>query len=370
MDQANVGEDVNAKPAVYASILAGGGGTRLWPLSRSEQPKHLLNLYSEDTLLTETCVRLQPLIAPDHVMAITVADHAQTVLEHLPGVPRNNIVIEPRGRSTGPCVGLMATLIHKRDPEAIMVSLHSDHAIQDREGFLSVLRAAIRASEDNHLVTVGIVPRGPETGYGYIRRGDLLGQAVGQDVYRVERFTEKPDRPTAQSFVESGRYYWNSGIFVWKVTAILAEVKRLMPGLHAQLMEIEPALDTPRQAKVIERVWQAVKSVPVDVGIMEQADDVVVIPADIGWSDVGSWTSVADLAQADADGNVLQGEHVTLDCQDTFVHSSGRLVAAVGLEGMIVVETEDAVLVCPRARAQEVKRIVERLRQEGKAKYL
>lgn len=267
-------------------------------------------------------------------------------------------------------MGLMATLIRKRDPEAIMVSLHSDHAIQDREGFRSVLRAAIQAAEDDHLVTVGIVPRGPETGYGYIRRGDLLGQAVGHDVYRVERFTEKPDPAKAQSFVQSGRYYWNSGIFVWKVSVILAEVERLMPDLHARLMEIAPALDTPRQAEVIERVWRTVKSVPVDIGIMEEAHDVVVIPADIGWSDVGSWTSVADLASADAHGNALRGENVVLDCQNTFVHSSGRLVAAVGLEGMIVVETEDAVLVCPKERAQEVKRIVERLKQEGKGEYL
>jgi mannose-1-phosphate guanylyltransferase len=334
------------------------------------QPKHLLYLCSDHTLLSETCARLQPLIAPDHVMAITVADHAQTVLEHLPGVPPHNIVVEPQGRSTGPCVGLMATLIHKRDPEAIMVSLHSDHAIQDREGFRSVLRAAIEAAEDDHLVTLGIVPRGPETGYGYIRRGELLGQAAGHDAYRVERFTEKPDLATAQSFVRSGRYYWNSGIFVWKVSVILAEIKRSMPDLHAQLMEIAPALDTPRQAAVVERVWQSVNPVPVDIGIMEQADDVVVIPADIGWSDVGCWTSVADLSSADAHGNVLRGEHVALDCQDTFVHSSGRLVAAVGLEGMVVIETADAVLVCPKERAQDVKRIVERLQQEGKDQYL
>jgi mannose-1-phosphate guanylyltransferase len=365
-----MGEDVKTEPAVYAAILAGGGGTRLWPLSRAEQPKHLLRLRCDRSLVGETFARLQPLIAPDHVMAITVAHHAQTVLEHLPNVPRQNIVIEPQGRSTGPCVGLMAALIHKRDPQAIMVSLHADHAIQDQEGFRGVLRAAIRAAEDDHLVTLGIVPSGPETGYGYIQRGDLLGQAAGHEVYRVERFLEKPDPEKAKACVDSGRYFWNSGMFVWKASVILGEVRRLMPDLYEQLMEIAPALDTPRQPDVIKRIWQTVSPVPVDIGIMEGAEDVVVVPADIGWSDVGSWTSVADLSPADADGNVLQGEHVALDCQDTFVHSTGRLVAALGLEGMIVVETGDAVLVCPKERAQDVKRIVEKLKQEGREAYL
>ncbi len=361
---------MNAKPAVYAVILAGGGGTRLWPLSRVGRPKHLLCLCSGDTMLRETYARVRPWLPADQVMAITVADHVQAVLDQLPDMPRHNIVVEPQGRSTGPCVGLMATLIHKRDPEAIMISLHADHAIEDEGGFRNALRAAVRAAGDNHLVTLGIVPTGPDTGYGYIRRSDPLGQAAGHDVYRVERFTEKPDLETARSFVQSGRYFWNSGIFIWKVSVILAEIRRLLPGLYAQLLEIEPALDTPQQAAVIDRIWSAVRSVPVDIGIMERANDVVVIPADIGWNDVGCWTSVASLSAADGDGNVLQGEHAVVDCQDTFVHSSGRLVAALGLRGMVVIETEDAVLVCPKERAQEVKKIVQKLKREGKEKYL
>jgi mannose-1-phosphate guanylyltransferase len=361
---------VKVKPAVYAVILAGGGGTRLWPLSRIQQPKHLLSLCSERTLLHETCARVEPLVAPDRLMTITVADHVHEVREQLHTVPPENIVVEPQGRSTGPCVGLMATLIHKRDPDAIMISLHADHAIRDTEGFRHVLRAAIGAAADGHLVTLGIVPTHPATGYGYIRRGDGLGQVEGHHVYRVECFTEKPDWETAQSFVQSGRYFWNSGIFVWQVSVILSEIRRLMPNLYAQLMEIEPALDTPRQTEVLERVWRDVRPVPVDIGIMERAEDVVVVPADIGWSDVGCWTSVADLSQADAHGNVAQGEHVVLDCRDTLVYSSGRLVAALGLEGMVVVETQDAVLVCPKDRAQDVKQIVEQLKREAREKYL
>jgi mannose-1-phosphate guanylyltransferase len=264
----------------------------------------------------------------------------------------------------------MAALIRKRDPAAVMISLHADHAVEDEESFRNVLQAALEAAQGGHLVTLGVAPTRPETGYGYIERGDRLDQARGHDVYRVQRFTEKPDRVKACSFVDSGCYFWNSGIFVWQVSTILEQFRRLRPQLYAQLMEIEPALGTPRQAEAMQRVWPAMQSISIDVGIMEGADDVVVIPADVGWSDVGCWSSVASLRPADADGNVAEGEHVTLDCQDTYIYSSDRLVAALGLRGMIIIETEDAVLVCPKERAQEVKQIVEKLRKEGRGQYL
>jgi mannose-1-phosphate guanylyltransferase len=363
--------------AVYAVILAGGGGTRLWPLSRVHQPKHLLPLCtgpqvepSGNSLLRRTVARVLPLVSLDRIMVITVSDHLEAVREELCELPPSNIVAEPVGRSTAPCIGLMASLIRKQDPEAIMVSLHADNNIQDEEAFRHVLCAAISAADRGHMVTLGIVPNGPETAYGYICRGEALGQAGGQQYYRVERFTEKPDRETAEAFVKSGRYYWNSGVFVWRVPVILSEIRRLMPDLDAQLSEIEPALGTPLQAKAIAGIWDRVRSVPVDTGIMEKANDVVVIPADIGWSDVGCWTSVACQMPADGDGNVVEGDSLLLDCQDTFVHSSGRLVAALGLSGMVVIETADAVLVCPKERAQEVKKIVEKLRSEGREQYL
>jgi len=357
-------------PDVYAVILAGGGGTRLWPLSRLAQPKHLLCLCGEDTMLHQTYARVLPLIPPERMMSVTVAGHGETVRAQLPAIPPSNIVVEPQGRSTGPCVGLMATLIHKRDPDAIMVSLHADHAVEDEDGFRRVLQAAIEAAEAGHLVTLGIVPTEAATGYGYVGRGELLGRVGGHPVYVVERFTEKPDVATASTFVGSGRYFWNSGIFVWKVSRVLGEFRRLRPRLHAQLMAIQPALDTPRQSEAVARAWADVEPISVDEGIMEGAQDVVVIPADIGWNDVGCWTAVADQSTANGDGNVLTGECVVVDCRDTFVHSSGRLVAAMGLEGIVIVETPDAVLVCPRERAQDVKTIVDRLRAEGKQQYL
>ena len=361
---------MTTEPGLYAVILAGGGGTRLWPLSRQRQPKHLLSLYNDHTLLAQTYARVSPLISPDHLLVITVAEHASAALGELPMVPSSNIVIEPEGRGTGPCVGLMAMLIHKLDPHAVMISLHADHAIENEEGFRSVLQSAVAAAQAGHLVTLGVTPTCPETGYGYIERGDRLVQTGGHEVFRVQRFTEKPDLARARSFVESGRYFWNSGIFVWQVATVLDEFRRQQPQLHAHLLELEPALGTPQQAAAMRRVWPAMQSVSIDVGIMEGAGDVVVLPADVGWSDVGCWSSVASLLASDEGGNVAEGEHIALDCQDTYIRSSGRLVAALGLRGMVVIETEDAVLVCPKERAQEVKKIVEQLRREGRDRYL
>ena len=361
---------MSSKPALYVVILAGGGGTRLWPLSRMRLPKHLLPVCGSHTLLDDTHRRIQPLLPEDHVMVITVAEHAAAACAQLAPVPQDNIVIEPLGRGTGPAVGLMAKIIHQRDPDAVMISLHADHAIENEDGFRSVLRAAVQAAEDGHLVTLGITPTGPETGYGYIQRGRRLRQADGRELYQVLRFAEKPGLALARSFVESGDYYWNSGIFVWQVEAVLDEFRRQRPALYAQLESLEPFLNTPQQGAAIERLWPQVESVSVDVGIMEGARDVAMIPAAIGWNDVGCWSAVAAQTAADAAGNVIRGDHVVIDCKDTYVRSTGQLVAALGVEGLVIVATDDAVLVCPKERAQEVRRIVETLKKQGREEYL
>jgi mannose-1-phosphate guanylyltransferase len=355
---------------VYAVVLAGGGGTRLWPLSRAQKPKHLLNLRGDDSLLAQTFARVRPIIADDHLMAITVADHADALREQAPYLLPQNIVVEPMGRSTAPCVALMAALIEKNDPDAIMVSLAADHAVKDVNGFRSVLAAAIQAAAGGHLVALGIVPEGPETGYGYIERGELLTHLDGHEVYRVVRFTEKPDQARAEAFLQTGRYFWNASIFVWRVSSILAEVRRLLPNLHRRVMGIQPVLGTSGQQEALAQVWESLTPISIDVGVMEKANDVLVIPADIGWSDVGCWTAVAKLAQPDNAGNVVEGQGLALDCGDTYIRSSGRLIASLGLQGMIVVDTGDAVLVCPKDRAQDVRKMVDLLKREGKDEYL
>ncbi len=361
---------MRSQPALYAVILAGGGGTRLWPLSRQQQPKHLLPVCSDESMLAQTWQRLQPLVPPERVLVITVQGQAETTCAELNDIPAGNVMIEPAGRGTAPCIGLAALWIQRAHPDAVMIVLPADHAIQDGAGFRGVLHAAVDAALQGHLVTLGIVPSGPETGYGYIHRGELLAQDNGHSVYRVQRFTEKPDLPTATAFLETGQYYWNSGIFIWKASAILNEIRQHLPELHAQLMHIRLALGTRDQAQAIARAWDKLRAISVDVGIMERAQDVVVIPADVGWSDVGSWTSVAELQPHDERGNVLLGEHIVLDSDNTYVRSSHRLVAAVGLRDMVIVETDDAVLVCPKQRVQDVKKIVELLKQQGKEKYL
>jgi mannose-1-phosphate guanylyltransferase len=361
---------VKSQPALYAVILAGGGGTRLWPLSRQQLPKHLLPVCSDDSMLAQTWERLRPLVPAERMLVITVQGQAETACTELDGIPAENIIVEPAGRGTAPCIGLAALWLQRLEPDAVMIVLPADHAIQDGAGFRGVLRAAVEAAQQGHLVTLGIAPTGPETGYGYIHRGELLAQGDGRVVYRVQRFTEKPDLPTATAFVETGQYYWNSGIFIWKAAAILEQIQRHLPTLHEQLMQIRPALGKPGQAQAIERVWRNLETVSVDAGVMERAQDVVVIPADVGWSDVGCWTSVADLQPPDERGNVLQGEHIVLDSDNTFIRSAHRLVAAVGLRDMVIVETKDAVLVCPKHRVQDVKKIVEQLKLEGKEEYL
>jgi mannose-1-phosphate guanylyltransferase len=355
---------------LYALIMAGGVGSRLWPRSRKRTPKQLLNLTSEQTMFQEAVARLDPLFKPEQIFVVTGANCVPTMREQVPELPAENYVIEPSGHGTAPCIGLAALYLHRMDPEAVMAVLTADQFIEKTEVFRESLAAAGRLARRGCLVTLGVKPTFPSTGYGYILRGRALKDPGGWEAYQVERFTEKPDLPTARKFLATGRYYWNSGMFIWQVADVMAEFERQMPELYQQLTEIDAAIGTAQETEVLERVWQDVESQTIDYGIMEGARNVAVIPVDIGWSDVGSWATLLDILAGDEDGNVVTGPHLGIDTRRTLVYSPNRLVATVGLEEMIVVDSGDALLVCPKDRAQDVKRIVDALKAQGEDAYL
>jgi len=355
---------------LYAVIMAGGVGTRLWPRSRQNMPKQLLDIVAENTMLQETFTRIEPLIPSERVFVITNGTYAPIVWEQIPQLPKGNVIVEPAGRNTAPCIGLTALYLRQLDPEGVMVVLPADHLIREAAHFREVLEVVAEVAQDRHLVTMGIQPDSPHTGYGYIQRGDFLRQIGQHGVYKVVRFTEKPDEVTARRFLDSGQYDWNSGMFGWKVSAILEAIEVHLPALYAQLMTIEAALGSQREREVLEEVWQGVEGISIDYGVMERVDNVAVIPMDVGWSDVGSWATVAELMPKDAEDNVVVGEHVGIDTTGSLFYSSGRLIATIGLKDIIVVDTDDAILICPKARAQEVKDLVGELRGKQKDEYL
>lgn len=365
-----LGEVKDQEVELYAVIMAGGVGTRLWPRSRQNMPKQFLDIVAETTMLQETFLRIEPLIPPDRAFVITNGTWAPIVREQIPQLPRDNVIVEPAGRNTAPGIGLAALYLRQLDPEGVMVVLPADHLIREAARFREVLRVVAEVARDGHLVTMGIQPDSPHTGYGYIQRGDFLRQIGQHSVYKVARFTEKPDEVTARHFLDSGQYYWNSGMFGWKISTILEAIEVHLPALHAQLMTIEAALGSQREREMMEEVWQGVESVSIDYGVMERADNVAVIPMDVGWSDVGSWATVAELLPKDAEDNVVIGEHIGVDTTGSLLYSSGRLIATMGLRDVVVVDTGDVVLVCPKARAQEVKDLVGELRGRHKDEYL
>ncbi len=353
-------------PNYYAVIMAGGGGTRLWPLSRKTRPKQLLKLLGERTMLQIAVERLAPLFPPEKVLVVTSAAYAPEMQAQCPSVPTENYLVEPAPRGTAPALGLAALEIRRRDSSGIMACLTADHFIKDEARFREVLVAAAQVAQQDFLVTLGITPTFPATGFGYIQQGARLGAFAGFEVYRARRFKEKPAQAEAEVFVADGEHTWNSGMFVWQAARLLAEFERQMPAFAAQLAAIERA---PAQ---LASVWGEVANVTIDYGIMEGAQNVAVIPAkDLGWSDVGSWESLLDVLEPDEHGNVVIGEHLGIGTRGTLVHSdSQRLVATLGVTNMIIIDTEDVLLVCPREKSQDVRVLVERLKQQAQERYL
>ena len=357
---------------LYALILAGGVGTRLWPRSRKHKPKQLLDIVSENTMLQETFIRIEPLVPVERTLVITNGTYAPLIKEQVPRLPPDNILIEPAGRGTAPCIGLSALYLKRLDPESIMASLNSDHVILDAEGFRQALDAAAEMARQGHLVTLGIRPDSPHTGYGYIQQGERIETVNGLPIFRVRRFKEKPDLKTAEKFLESQDHLWNSGIFIWKTSVLMDAIRRQMPDLYSQLQVIERAIGTEAEARVLEEVWEQVQNISVDIGILEKADDVVVIPLQVGWNDIGSWAQLPDILPSDDDDNVIIGaDHIGVDTAKCLVYAgSNRLIATIGLQDMIVVDTEDVLLICPKSRAQDVRHLIDELKKQGKDQYL
>ena len=353
--------DIMDSMASYAVIMAGGVGTRLWPLSRRDKPKQLHVLTSERTMFQESVDRLLPLFGYDRILVVTGEALVSKLSEQVPEIPSENFIIEPEGRGTAPCIGLAAIHVEARDPNSIMVVVTADHYIRDVELFRKVLSVSIKVAENGHIVTLGIMPNFPSTGYGYIKQGERLHEVEDFDVFRVDEFVEKPDEITAIKMVKTGDYSWNSGMFVWTVGRIMSEFRSQMQELYVQLSEIKECLGRPDYFDTLNDVWSKVEKETIDYGVMEGANDVVVIPLEMGWSDIGSWSSLADLLKSDNEGNVIFRNHIGIGTKSSLIWGGKRLVATIGLKDMIVVDTDDVLFICPKTQDQRLRELVKKL---------
>lgn len=350
----------------YAVIMAGGAGTRFWPLSRRARPKQLLPLGpTDESLIAATARRISPIVPPERILIVTSEALAEATAEALPEVPRENILAEPTGRNTAPCVGWAASHVARRDPSAVMAVLPADHHIGDEPGYVSILQRAVDAASGGDLVTVGIEPTRAETGYGYIERGE----AMGDGVYRARRFVEKPNRPRAEQFLAAGTFLWNSGMFFFRADTMLDAIRTHLPGLGEALQTFDQAAAEGREAEVVKAKYESLPSISIDHGVMEKVEKVAVVPGSFGWSDLGSWTTAWELADKDKVGNATPQSAIMVDAKGCYAKSTnGKLIALVGVQDLVVVDTEDAILVMPRERAQDVRAVVDELKARGDEK--
>ena len=376
---------------IYAVILAGGSGVRFWPLSRETSPKQMLHIVGEDTLLRQTIKRINGFVPPENIWIVTTEDKTQSIRFHIEPLgtlaQKIQFINEPLGRNTAPAVGLSAIYLNHLSPESIMIVLPSDHAIPETEKFLKDLRVAIQGAKEDYLVTFGIKPTRPETGYGYIKV-KKSSKTKPKGPFKVERFFEKPDLKTAKKYLSDGGYFWNSGIFVFKTSKILSELQTHLPALYKTLKEIEIILFAPDKLNKLERpdklkkpekpekpkklndLYSRLDSVSIDYGIMERSQNILMVPAAFKWSDLGSWAALDEIIEKDKTGNILKGNTIDIGSQNSTVFASERLIATIGLKDMVVVDTADATLVAPKERVQEVRKVVEVLRQDDREEHL
>ncbi len=361
-------------PNVYAVIMAGGVGARFWPRSREKTPKQLLEIFGKETMIINTVNRLHSVIDPQNILIVTNKVQKAQIIKQLPYLPADNIIVEPIGRNTAPCIGLAALFIRRNDPDAVMVALPADHVIEDVGEFHRILRLAIWvAYESGKLITVGIHPTHPETGYGYIQYKDVdtgKNPYFSRGIYTVKTFAEKPNEETARKFLESGEFAWNSGMFIWRVDTILKEIQRSLPEMYEELNKIDASVGTDKYDQTLELSYKMIRSISIDYGVMEKAKEVLVIKGDFGWSDVGSWDEVYRLTGKDDNGNNVTGKAMLQNTKNTLIHSQNKFVAALNVEDLIIINTDDALLVCKLGKSQDVKEVVDYLKRKQMNEYL
>ena len=348
---------------VYGIIMAGGGGTRFWPLSRKALPKQFLNLTGRDILVNETFDRLTQVMDKENIFVVTNTLYAEKTLELMQGrVMEDHILKEPAARNTAACIGYAAMEIIRKYGDGILCIVPSDHYIRQESLYAQTLQKGIKLAESGDcLVTIGITPTYPATGYGYIKSGGDR---------KVEEFVEKPSEEVAKEYLRAGCYFWNSGIFIWKASVILQAFQKLLPDIYESLVKIGEAMGSEEEALILSEIYPGIPKISIDYGIMERADNVVMIEGEFGWNDVGSLDAIALLHDTDPEGNVGVGCHILMDTEGTICYSKDKLITAVGVKDLIIVEAEDAILVCPREKTQDIKKLVEFLEADGKERYL
>lgn len=352
-------------------LMAGGKGERFWPKSRTNLPKQFLNISGNKSMIQQSIERLVKLIDITRVFVVTNELYAELIKAQVPHLPHDNIIIEPVGRNTAPCIGLASIIIEEKFPDSTMIVLPSDHIIENEEGFIKILKAGIEVAQDNKsLVTLGIKPSYPETGYGYIESTQDKSYINDLEVFKVNKFVEKPDMESAKKYLDSGNFYWNSGIFIWRTEVIRNYFKILMPEVHDILETMKSGFSYSNRNEIIKGEFIKMPDQSIDYGIMEKVHDIFVIPCVFGWDDVGSWTALERINDLDEHGNVIKGNILNLDTKRCIIESNGKLIATLGIEDLIIVDTEDVTLICAKDKAQEVKTLLKELRMQKLEQYL
>lgn len=362
---------------LYALVICGGGGTRLWPRSRNKTPKQFSRLFGKETLYQKTVKRLRGLVPPDRIYVVTTSkEYASEIKKETPNIPSKNIFWEPTRRNTAIACGLGTLIIYKRDPQAVVMNFWADHLVEKEEVFRKTEKVAAGiAFEKKTLVAIGIKPTWAHTGLGYIKAGDIFKKINGISVYKLEKFVEKPDQKTAQNFLKSGNYYWNSGMYVWQADFFLKALKKYASETYSALEKIGNAFGKKEFLKVMDSAYKKAPDISVDVAVSEKIKNAFVIPADFGWNDVGDWSVIYELASKDKNGNAIikfgqKGEFIGLEAKNNLIQFDDQLIAVIGVEDLIIIDTTDVVLICKKKDAQKVKELVNLLKEKNKIKYL